>query len=144
MFWFLPLSAFQPWNPCAAIPIFKIMNTKIEGAGIPFQVFGWNETVKELHPGIGANSTWQVLQLPGIRIRNVVYEPGYLADHWCSKGHIVYCLEGSVRTELQTGEVFTMEKDTGYVVSDERSAHRSYTESGARLLIIDGDFLKLY
>ena len=118
------------------------MNTEKE-AGIPFRVFHWHDTPVERHEGIGAGALWQVLQLPGLRIRNVTYEPGYLADHWCSKGHIVYCLEGSLQTELQNGEVFAMEKDTGYVVSDALSNHRSYTQTGARLLIIDGDFLAL-
>jgi len=123
--------------------IFKIMNETDTKGGIPFQVFHWADKAVELHPGVDAASYWHVLQLPGLRIRNVTYEPGYLADHWCRKGHIVYCLEGSLQTELDTGELFIMEKDMGYVVSDDLGAHRSFTEKGARLLIIDGDFLRL-
>jgi hypothetical protein len=86
---------------------------------------------------------WQTLQLPGLRIRIVEYSTGYLADHWCEKGHIVHCLEGEFVSELQTGEKLTLTKGMTYVVSDDLSSHRSSTQSGVKLLIIDGDFLKL-
>jgi hypothetical protein len=72
----------------------------------------------------------------------VEYSPGYLADHWCQKGHVVYCLEGSFTTELETGERFVLEAGMSYIVTDGASSHRSVTETGVRLLIIDGDFLK--
>ena len=35
-----------------------------------------------------------------------------------------------------------MKKGISFVVSDELSSHRSYSQSGAKLLIVDGDFLK--
>jgi hypothetical protein len=65
-----------------------------------------------------------------------------LADHWCQKGHITHCLEGEFTTELQTGEKIRLRKGETYVVSDELSSHRSFSENGVRLLIVDGDFLK--
>ena len=109
---------------------------------IPFQVINWDSIPKEKHPGQDGTATWQTMHLPGLRIRLVEYSPGYMADHWCEKGHIVYCLEGSFLSELQSGESFSLAKDMCYVVSDELSSHRSFTENGVRLLIIDGDFLK--
>ena len=79
---------------------------------------------------------------PGLRIRIVEYSPGYLADHWCQKGHIVHCLEGEFVNEQQDGAKTIMRQGMTYVVSDEASSHRSRTENGATLLIIDGDFLR--
>ena len=70
------------------------------------------------------------------------YTKGYLADHWCEKGHIVHCLEGEFVSELQSGEKFTLKKGMTYVVSDNLSSHRSSTANGVKVLIIDGDFLK--
>jgi len=109
---------------------------------IPFQVIDWIDIDKTGHPGITGTAFWQTLQFEGLRIRIVEYTKGYLADHWCQKGHIVHCLEGAFTTELQTGENFHLTKGMTYAVSDELSSHRSVTETGVKLLIIDGDFLK--
>jgi len=94
------------------------------------------------HQGETGTSFWRTLQLPGLRIRIVEYSPGYLADHWCQKGHIVHCLEGEFVNEQQDGTMTLMRERMTYVVSDEASSHRSRTEKGATLLIIDGDFLR--
>jgi hypothetical protein len=109
---------------------------------IPFQVIDWNKISKEEHLGESGISFWKILQVPGLRIRMVEYLPGYLADHWCKKGHIVHCLEGSFISELQNGEPFLLSQGMTYIVSDELSSHRSSTKEGAKLLIIDGEFLK--
>jgi quercetin dioxygenase-like cupin family protein len=85
---------------------------------------------------------WQTIQFDGLRIRLVEYSSGYLADHWCQKGHIVHCLEGEFISELKTGEKIKLTKGETYIVSDELSSHRSISEKGVKLLIIDGDFLK--
>lgn len=111
--------------------------------GIPFQVTEWDKVPDSDHPGDSGIARWKTLQLPGLRIREVQYSAGYLADHWCQKGHVLYVLDGSIISELATGEKFEMKKGSSYVVSDELSSHRSYSENGAKLLIVDGDFLKL-
>jgi hypothetical protein len=72
----------------------------------------------------------------------VEYTQGYVANHWCRKGHIVHCMEGEFTSELEGGEHFQLSKGMTYVVSDELSTHRSTTKNGVKLLIIDGDFLK--
>lgn len=110
---------------------------------IPFQTIDWSSIEKIEHKGETGTSYWQTIQHEGLRIRIVEYTPGYLADHWCKKGHIVHCLEGSFITELSTGEKTLLTKGGTYVVSDELSSHRSVSEEGVKLLIIDGDFLKL-
>jgi hypothetical protein len=111
-------------------------------SAIPFQTINWDSIEKVEYQGETGVAYWQTLQLGGLRIRLVEYTKGYLADHWCQKGHIVYCLEGEFTTELSTGEQFKLTKGGTYVVSDELSSHRSITQNGVKLLIIDGDFLK--
>jgi len=115
----------------------------MDAKNIPFRVIDWENVAKTTHPGTTGNALWQTLQFDGLRVRMVEYSQGYLADHWCQKGHIVHCLEGSFTTEMETGESFQLIAGMSYIVSDELSSHRSVTESGVKLLIIDGDFLKL-
>ena len=109
---------------------------------IPFQTIDWNQIEKTEHLGETGTAYWQTLQLGGLRVRKVIYSENYIADHWCQKGHIVYCLEGEFISELENGENFTLSKGMTYVVSDDASSHRSITTTGVELLIIDGDFLK--
>lgn len=109
----------------------------------PFQTIDWSAISKEEHKGEAGTSYWQTVQLPGLRIRIVEYTKGYLADHWCKKGHIVHCLEGEFVSEMEDGENFLLTKGMTYVVSDNLSSHRSTTKVGTKLLIIDGNFLSL-
>ena len=109
---------------------------------IPFQNIDWSNVPKEEHTGEIGTSYWQTLTYEGLRVRIVEYSKGYLADHWCQKGHIVHCLEGDFITELETGEKLTSSAGMSYIVSDGLSSHRSYSANGVKLLIIDGDFLK--
>lgn len=109
---------------------------------IPFQTIDWSLVPKTEYPGETGKAYWQTLQFGGLRIRIVEYSKDYLADHWCGKGHIVHCLEGEFISELIDGKKFHLTKGTTYVVSDELSSHRSISENGVKLLIIDGDFLK--
>ena len=109
---------------------------------IPFQTIDWSLVPRTEHKGETGTSFWQTLQYEGLRIRIVEYSGGYLADHWCRKGHIVFCLDGEFTTEQQGGEKIRLRRGMMYVVSDELSSHRSVSENGVKLLIIDGDFLK--
>jgi quercetin dioxygenase-like cupin family protein len=112
-------------------------------SNIPFQTINWELIEKIEHKGETGVAFWQTIQFDGLRIRLVEYSSGYLADHWCLKGHIVHCLEGEFISELKTGEKIKLTKGETYIVSDELSSHRSISEKGVKLLIIDGDFLKL-
>ena len=109
---------------------------------ITYQTIDWAFIPKTEHPGEKGKAFWQTLQFEGLRIRIVEYSPGYIADHWCQKGHIVHCLEGEVYSELHNNDIHILEKGMTYVVSDGMSLHRSKTTTGCKLLIIDGDFLK--
>ena len=110
---------------------------------IPFQTIDWTKIPKTEHKGDTGIAYWQTMQFEGLRLRVVEYSKGYFADHWCTNGHIVHCLEGDFVSELNDGGKFILTKGMTYVVTDELSSHRSSTENGVKVLIIDGDFLKL-
>ena len=107
-----------------------------------FQTISWDQIEKTEHHGETGTSFWQTMNIDGLRIRIVEYSANYLANHWCQKGHIVHCLEGEFISELENGEKFTLTKGMSYIVSNNLSSHRSISEHGVKLLIIDGDFLK--
>jgi len=79
---------------------------------------------------------WRTCQFGTVRVRMVEYSPGYLADHWCSKGHILLCLDGQLDTELEDGRRFTLTAGITYHVSDNAEPHRSSTVVGAKLFIV--------
>jgi quercetin dioxygenase-like cupin family protein len=110
--------------------------------GIPFQTIDWQHVPETEHIGETGTSFWKTLRFDGLRVRLVTYSKGYFANHWYAKGHIVYCLEGAFVSELDSGEKFELAKNMSYIVSDDLSVHRSFSQDGVRLLIIDGDFLK--
>jgi quercetin dioxygenase-like cupin family protein len=109
----------------------------MEMSGIPFGVTDWDEVAVEAHPGTTGKALWRTRQFGAIRVRLVEYTPGYLADHWCSKGHILYVLEGSLTTELADGRRFELPAGTSYQVADGAEPHRSRTRGGARLFVVD-------
>ena len=111
-------------------------------ANIAFHAIDWGLVPRTEHKGETGASFWRTQEFGGLRIRIVEYSKDYLADHWCQLGHVVHCLEGDFVNEQENGEKTLMTKGMTYVVSDGRSSHRSRTEHGATLLIVDGDFLK--
>ncbi|CNJ94871.1 Uncharacterised protein [Yersinia frederiksenii] len=104
---------------------------------IPFGITDWSAVDKTEHKGEQGVAYWQTGNFGNIRVRMVEYSEGYLADHWCSKGHILLCLEGELSTELDDGRVFVLKAGMSYQVADHAEAHRSSTTSGARLFIVD-------
>ena len=105
---------------------------------LPFTVTDWSAVPETRHPGDTGEAIWRTVQIGDIRIRQVTYTPGYLADHWCDRGHILYVLEGALVSELKDGRKFTLTAGMSYQVSDfGDAAHRSSTEIGATLFIAD-------
>ena len=104
---------------------------------IPFGVTDWSQVERTEHKGTSGVATWRTRQFGAIRVRMVEYTPGYLADHWCSKGHILLCIEGELETELADGRKLTLTPGTSYQVADDAEPHRSYTAVGAKLFIVD-------
>jgi quercetin dioxygenase-like cupin family protein len=108
---------------------------------IPFHTTDWASLPATEHPGDSGVAIWRTMQYGDLRVRVVEYSSGYQANHWCSKGHILYCLRGELITELSDGSMHRLTAGMSYQVSDEMSRHRSRTENGAVLFIVDGNFL---
>ena len=104
---------------------------------IPFGITNWAEIPTTRHTGNQGYALWHTQQFDAIRVRMVEYSENYLADHWCSKGHILLCLEGELHTELDDGRTFTLTAGMSYQVADQAEAHRSSTSKGAKLFIVD-------
>lgn len=104
---------------------------------IPFGTTDWDDVAPTEHPGTTGKAIWRTRQFGDIRVRRVDYTPGYLADHWCTKGHILFCLEGELHTELEDGRTFVLRPGMSYQVADGAEPHRSSTPVGASLFIVD-------
>ena len=104
---------------------------------IPFGTTDWAQIQASAHPGEIGQAIWRTQQFDNIRVRLVEYTPGYLADHWCKKGHILFCLEGELHTELADGRQFVLTPGMSYQVADNAEPHRSSTQSGVKLFIVD-------
>ena len=104
---------------------------------IPFGVTDWTQIDPTEHAGERGMAYWRTRQFGNIRVRMVEYSPGYSADHWCEKGHILLCSAGELHTELKDGRRFTLTAGMSYQVADQAEAHRSYTAVGAKLFIVD-------
>jgi quercetin dioxygenase-like cupin family protein len=104
---------------------------------IPFGTTDWSSVQPTEHKGATGIAHWRTREFGAIRVRMVEYSPGYLADHWCSKGHIILCLEGELDTELEDGRRFLLKPGMSYQVADGAEAHRSRTAVGAKLFIVD-------
>ena len=104
---------------------------------IPFGVTEWSEIPATHHLGDAGHATWRTMQFGELRVRRVDYSPGYVADHWCSKGHILFCLAGELETELQDGRRFVLKAGMSYQVADGAEPHRSMAPRGASLFIVD-------
>jgi hypothetical protein len=109
----------------------------VQIADLPFGTTDWAQVPATEHRGDRGVALWRTQQFGPIRVRMVEYSPGYVADHWCSKGHILLCLEGELHTELADGRTFVLRPGISYQVADGAEPHRSSTVSGARLFIVD-------
>ncbi len=108
---------------------------------IPFHTTAWNDLPVTRIPGETGYVLQRTKQYGDLRVRLVEYSPNYKADHWCARGHILFCLDGEMNTELQDGTVHRLSAGMSYQVTDKASMHRSSTSQGARLFIVDGGFL---
>lgn len=104
---------------------------------VPFFTTDWSKITPTEHRGESGLSLWRTLEVGNIRVRMVEYTPGYLADHWCSRGHVLLVLEGTLITELEDGRKFELREGMSYQVASGAEPHRSSTESGAKLFIVD-------
>jgi hypothetical protein len=109
----------------------------VQISDIPFGTTDWSHVAPTEHKGETGSAYWRTRHFGPIRVRMVEYTAGYLADHWCVKGHILLCTEGELHTELKDGRQFSLTPGMSYQVADNAEPHRSSTEVGAKLFIVD-------
>lgn len=103
----------------------------------PMTITDWRQVTATEHPGEHGVAHWRTQTFGDLRVRMVEYSPGYVADHWCSKGHVVLCLRGSLDITLQDGGKLKLKSGESYHVGDGDPPHRSTTAQGATLFIVD-------
>lgn len=103
----------------------------------PFQTVNWEDIEAEEHPGTSGKASWKIFNMGNIRVRLVEYTAGYIANHWCNKGHIIYCIKGEMTTKLQDGREFILCQGMTYHVGDNSDAHCSTSKNGCVLFIVD-------
>jgi len=133
-------SAFEPrwtWRHRNSQPRQLKQGIPVEMSGILFGTTDWSSVDATEHKGESGFAYWRTRQFGSMRVRMIEYTPGYLADHWCTKGHILLCVEGELHTELEDGRVFTLKPGVSYQVGDGAEPHRSYTDVGAKLFVVD-------
>ena len=106
-------------------------------AEIPFGITEWGQVEQTEHPGATGMAYWRTQHFGSIRVRMVEYTAGYVADHWCSKGHIILCMEGEIDTELDDGRIMNLKAGMTYFVGDNCEAHRTSSKNGCKLFIVD-------
>lgn len=105
---------------------------------VPFGVTDWTALPETSQPGASGTVSQRLFEQGNIRVRMVRYSPGYLADHWCTRGHVLLVLEGELVTELADGSRHELRAGMSYQVAEGAAPHRSRTgTSGATLFIVD-------
>ena len=104
---------------------------------ISFGTVDWESVAPTTHKGDAGVAIARARQFGDICVRLVDYSPGYVADHWCSKGHIIFCVDGEMTIDLKDGRSFKLKAGQSCQVADDDGAHRSYADRGARLFIVD-------
>ncbi len=108
---------------------------------IPFVTTDWEGVSPTRHAGEQGEAVWRTQHFGPddnkIRVRMVEYSPGYVSDHWCQKGHVLFCLSGDLETTLADGRRYNLKAGQSYQVADGAEPHRSRSITGARLFIVD-------
>ena len=106
--------------------------------GVPCGTIAWADAPATIHPGETGTATMRAQTAGDIQLRIVDYSAGYLADHWCDKGHILFVTEGALTIEHRDGSRHDLAPGMSWHVSDNGApAHRVISEKGARVFIVD-------
>lgn len=109
---------------------------KIEN--VPFTITDWSALPAVEHKGESGTSFWRTFESGSLRARVVTYSPGFVSDHWCPRGHVLYVLEGDVIIKLKDGREFVLTAGMGFQAEDDESnPHQPWSKTGARVFIVD-------
>ena len=90
----------------------------MEFPALPFTVTTWADVKPVTLSGEQGSATIREFNMGELRVRCVEYSAGYVADHWCDRGHVLYVLEGELISELKDGRTFRLSSGMSYQVSD--------------------------
>lgn len=106
----------------------------MELSGLPEAVVDWSRTPATKTAG----ATSRAHKTNDVQLRVVDYDPGYLADHWCSKGHILYVISGSLTIEHGDGKAsYELAAGMSWQTADNGPPHRVRSTGGATVFIVD-------
>lgn len=105
---------------------------------LPIGAIDWSRVPAVVQPGETGTAAARTCDLGDIRLRLVAYSPGYKADHWCAKGHIIYVISGHlvIEHEDETRAVLSPGK-SWHAPDNAGPPHRVLCEAGATVFIID-------
>lgn len=104
---------------------------------MPLTIADFDAVAAERTMGESGFAGSRTIERNDIRVRMIEYSPGYLADHWCTRGHIALVVKGDLLLEIDDGRSFKLKAGMGFLAADGRDAHRVYSENGARVFIVD-------
>ena len=98
----------------------------------------WTKEAVSVLPGESGDAAQRTRILGDAQLRIVDYGAGYIADHWCAKGHILYVVSGAVTIEHSDGTRYELAGGMSWhAAEDEGAPHRVVTPGGARVFIVD-------
>jgi quercetin dioxygenase-like cupin family protein len=108
-------------------------------ANMPETTIDWSLIAETEIQGASGFSNTRAHQSGEVQQRIVEYAPGYLADHWCAKGHVIYVIAGALTIEHENEEpACALSAGMSWQVADgEGPAHRVRSENGATVFIVD-------
>jgi len=103
----------------------------------PLIVTRLGEAPRTAETGEIGRSLAQTFELSGLRLRLVEYEAGYVADHWCDRGHVLHVVDGELTLELRDGRSMALRKGDCFVSDQDDASHRIRTAAGGTAFIVD-------
>jgi len=106
--------------------------------GVPVFVTDWAAAPAVEHKGESGTSFWRTIEAGNLRVRLVEYSPGFVSDHWCERGHVLYVLDGKLTVKLKDGRKFVLASGMSFQAEDDASnPHLARSGPGARVFIVD-------
>src|ERR1700684_2840837 len=92
----------------------------------------WSKIPACVHASAPGKATERTREVGELQLRIVEYSAGYIADHWCSNGHVIFVVVGEVTIEQEDGSRYKLAAGMSYHVADDGGpAHRARSDRGA-------------
>jgi hypothetical protein len=105
---------------------------------VPFAVTDWSKITPIEHKGETGTSFWRVVESGNVRTRVVDFSAGFVSDHYCSRGHVVFVLEGDHIIKLKDGTQHILTAGMSFqTADDEINPHLAMSNKGGRVFIVD-------